>query len=129
MHGHWLKNILGGGSGGGDSGGGGSAEPFVVRLSGTPKTADKTFQEIADAFDAGEMIRVVGLTDGDGNSRFAFITQCTAEPAASTCAFVCWNPASEAFDQVVSNNGDGGPDEEDPSDYPYFVSSDDGPPV
>lgn len=123
MHGHWLKNVLGGGSGSGSGSGsgGGSAEPFVVRLLGNKLTADKTFQEIADAFDAGEMIRVFGVSDDSADPAFAFIAFCEAAPEASYCSLIYWDATKKAFAALSSANGVH-PDEEDPTDYPYFAT-------
>ena len=64
MHGHWLKNILGGGAGG--SSGGGSAEPLFVHESESG-VLDATWLEIHDAIAAGRSVMVFVSDEDDPN--------------------------------------------------------------
>lgn len=105
----------GGGSGGSGSGGGSSEGPLLVTLSGAGTlTADKTFQEIGDAFEAGRSV-FVEINDGsDELIRFPLFS-ITVSAIGCVCSYFSY---TENVAKNSSNNPPAG--NSSPSDYPIF---------
>ena len=99
MHGHWLKNILGGGSGG--SGGGDNANILIVHATVGPPaegssepaiTLDKTYAEIDAAISAGALVFV----DVAGSAMFPFVQKTSG---------IGDNPSALRFSAAFTSNG------------------------
>lgn len=120
MHGHWLKNILGGGSGG--SGSGSGEGPLIVTLSGESLVANKTFGEIYDAFEAGRVVRVE-FSSEDGLKGLGQIERARYAPPYNdfaeeyTLTGVITNPLTNELKNLESQNNPTAV----ATDFPYFV--------
>lgn len=114
MHGHWLKGYLRDGKEIEGGGSGGSESALIVTLSGSKKTADKSFGEIGEALEAGRPV-YVRQTDLGGNANFYPVFLCSQASGSWGCRFYSFS------DSTVSNSANR-LEEATAADFPYFMS-------